>query len=130
MQELPDLTASIKYYITDDASREALTAAWKSWIEEAGERSWHSQMLTMVTHAGHTTTHPPHAPTCDAHADPNARCAPTLAATLSSVQHPTTLPHRVVLMQFPFGHAHRPTPSMTRPGTPEPPAELLVRCSR
>jgi hypothetical protein len=39
MQELPDLTAAIKYEILDDGSREALTAAWKSWIEEAGEHT-------------------------------------------------------------------------------------------
>jgi hypothetical protein len=37
MQELPDLTGAIKYNIVDDASREGLTAAWKSWVEETGE---------------------------------------------------------------------------------------------
>ena len=40
MQDLPDLTHAIKYHIVEDTSREALTAAWKSWVEEAGEASW------------------------------------------------------------------------------------------
>jgi hypothetical protein len=39
MQELPDLTASVKYDIIDDASRDGLTSGWKSWVEEAGRSS-------------------------------------------------------------------------------------------
>ncbi len=37
MQELSDLTHSIKYEVVATPTREALTAAWKAWIEEAGE---------------------------------------------------------------------------------------------
>ncbi|GLC43465.1 hypothetical protein PLESTB_001560100 [Pleodorina starrii] len=62
MQELPDLTAAIKYDIVDDASREGLTAAWKSWVEEAvaetgsipsgnmpGETKWQSRSVARAT---------------------------------------------------------------------------------
>ncbi|EFJ50384.1 CGFS type glutaredoxin 6 [Volvox carteri f. nagariensis] len=62
MQELPDLTASIKYDIVEDASREGLTSAWKSWVEEAvtetgnippgnmpGETKWQSRSVARAT---------------------------------------------------------------------------------
>lgn len=37
LRDLPQLTGSIKYEIVTDASREALTAAWKAWMEETCE---------------------------------------------------------------------------------------------
>ncbi|KAG2493944.1 hypothetical protein HYH03_007874 [Edaphochlamys debaryana] len=62
MQELPDLTAAVKYNIVDDSSREGLTAAWKAWIEEAvseggvippgnapGETKWQSRSVARAT---------------------------------------------------------------------------------
>jgi hypothetical protein len=38
MNELPDLTQSVKFCNVADTSREALVAVWKAWIQEAGER--------------------------------------------------------------------------------------------
>lgn len=38
MQELPDLTASVKVLPVADTSREGLVAAWKVWIEQAAEQ--------------------------------------------------------------------------------------------
>lgn len=37
MQELPDLTAAVKFMPVADASKDNLIAAWKSWVEQAGE---------------------------------------------------------------------------------------------
>lgn len=36
-QELPELTAAVKYDAVPEGTKEALTAAWKSWVEEASE---------------------------------------------------------------------------------------------
>jgi hypothetical protein len=36
MQDLPDLTHTIKYQVVESGLREELTGAWKKWIEEAG----------------------------------------------------------------------------------------------
>ncbi|GIL85279.1 hypothetical protein Vretimale_10753 [Volvox reticuliferus] len=62
MQELPDLTGSIKYDIIEDTTREGLTSAWKSWVEEAlaetgsippgnlpGETKWQSRSVARAT---------------------------------------------------------------------------------
>lgn len=62
MQDLPDLTHAVKYHIVEDSSREALTAAWKSWVEEAvaiggdippgnapGETKWQSRSVARAT---------------------------------------------------------------------------------
>ncbi|GFR48204.1 hypothetical protein Agub_g10062 [Astrephomene gubernaculifera] len=62
MQELPDLTAAVKYSIVDDATREGLTSAWKAWVEEAvaetgdippgnapGETKWQSRSVARAT---------------------------------------------------------------------------------
>jgi hypothetical protein len=37
MSELPDLTHGVKVLLVSHATRESLTAAWKQWVEEAGE---------------------------------------------------------------------------------------------
>jgi hypothetical protein len=37
MQELPDLTHSVKYEVVETASKEALTAKWQEWVQQAGE---------------------------------------------------------------------------------------------
>lgn len=37
MQALPDLTQAVRCEVIADGSREALTAAWKAWMEEASE---------------------------------------------------------------------------------------------
>lgn len=34
--ELPDLTASVSYELVESGTRDALTAVWKAWVEEAG----------------------------------------------------------------------------------------------
>jgi hypothetical protein len=36
MNDLPDLTDSIRYQVIESGTREDLTAAWKAWVEEAG----------------------------------------------------------------------------------------------
>lgn len=36
LMELPDLTASVSYEVVESGTREALTAVWKAWVEEAG----------------------------------------------------------------------------------------------
>jgi len=35
LQELPELTAAVKYEIISSGARDELTGAWKSWVEEA-----------------------------------------------------------------------------------------------
>lgn len=37
MQQVPELVAGVKFTIVEDASREALTDAWKLWVEQAAE---------------------------------------------------------------------------------------------
>jgi hypothetical protein len=39
LQELPELTAAVKYEVVPSGAREDLTAAWKTWMEEACECS-------------------------------------------------------------------------------------------
>ncbi len=36
MQDLPDLTKSAKVVTIPNPTKEALTAAWKEWVEQAG----------------------------------------------------------------------------------------------
>ena len=56
MTDLPDLTAAVRFEAVADATREALTSAWKAWVEEAiaaggaippgnapGESKWQSR---------------------------------------------------------------------------------------
>lgn len=38
LRDLPELTSSIKYEVVTDATREALTGAWKIWMEETREQ--------------------------------------------------------------------------------------------
>jgi hypothetical protein len=37
MQALPELTHSVRCEVIADGSRDALTAAWKAWMEQASE---------------------------------------------------------------------------------------------
>jgi len=43
MQELPDLTKAVRFELVPSATREALTDAWKAWVQEASERPAGSQ---------------------------------------------------------------------------------------
>jgi hypothetical protein len=36
LQELPELTAAVKYEVIPSGARDELTGKWKSWVEEAG----------------------------------------------------------------------------------------------
>jgi hypothetical protein len=36
LRDLPQLTHSVKYEVITAATRDALTAAWKAWVEETG----------------------------------------------------------------------------------------------
>jgi hypothetical protein len=38
LRDLPNLTNSIKYEVITDATRDALTGAWKVWMEETREQ--------------------------------------------------------------------------------------------
>jgi hypothetical protein len=38
MQSLPDLTAAVRFEVVEGGSKEALTATWKAWMEEASEQ--------------------------------------------------------------------------------------------
>lgn len=37
LRDLPELTGSIKYDVITEGSRDALTGAWKAWMEETCE---------------------------------------------------------------------------------------------
>jgi hypothetical protein len=37
LRELPELTSSIRFEVITDATRDALTGAWKTWMEETRE---------------------------------------------------------------------------------------------
>lgn len=37
LRDLPELTSSIRFEVVTDATREALTGAWKTWMEETRE---------------------------------------------------------------------------------------------
>lgn len=37
LRDLPQLTSSVKYEVVTDATRDALTGAWKTWMEELRE---------------------------------------------------------------------------------------------
>lgn len=58
LRDVPELTSSIKYEVLPDASRDALTGAWKAWMEETlsesgavppgnvqGETKWQSRAV-------------------------------------------------------------------------------------
>lgn len=62
MQALPDLTHSVRYEVIGDGGRDALTAVWKQWMEQAiaesgavpagnvaGETRWHSKTTRAKT---------------------------------------------------------------------------------
>ncbi len=39
IQDLPELTHTVRFELVDNPTKEALTAKWQEWIQEAGDES-------------------------------------------------------------------------------------------
>lgn len=50
IQDLPELTDSVRYEVVENATREALTAKWQEWIQAAGIVSANNPFQSFAVH--------------------------------------------------------------------------------